>query len=193
MARGPELKYVDENWTISTISATGNVQQLGEISQGTTASTRTGDRVTYKSIHARMNFYLPQQSTGAALDGDVVRVMFLVDTKPYEVGTAIGVDEVLDTENYLSFRNLELSARFKVLKDETFALNYSGATDGGGTMAVNGVNRYKEFNAKLDVQTKFNNSAGAQPAVGNALYCIIIGATAEAGAVIRTRIRYTDI
>ena len=71
-----------------------------------------------------MNFYLPQQSTGAALDGDVVRVMFLVDTKPYEVGTAIGVDEVLDTENYLSFRNLELSARFKVLKDETFALNY---------------------------------------------------------------------
>lgn len=190
--RGPELKYKDENWTDSSISATGTVTMLGEINQGTSASERVGDRVTYKSIHARMNFYLPQQATGAALDGDVVRVMFFIDTKPYEVGTAIGVDEILDTENYLSFRNLELSTRFKVLKDDTFAINYTGATDGGGTMAVNGVNRYKEFNAKLEVQTKFNNATSPpNPPVSNVLYCLLIGATQEAGATIRTRIRFT--
>jgi hypothetical protein len=119
-AGGNEVKFHD-NVTNATVATAGGI--IDNIPTGIASGTEESQRIGRQITGTRLNFNgiltLPASAANAT---DVVRIMVVMDKQCN--GATFSATDLLDTSgNFLSYRNLENSKRFRVLYDKRFTLN----------------------------------------------------------------------
>lgn len=176
--RGPEVKTVDILATaVNVTSATPLlVSLLSAIAQGTTSSSRIGDRIQIKSVYVKANFY----------NNSTVMTTFnwslVLDKSPDN--TTPGVTSIYSnsTSNLTQLQVANL-ARFRVLRRQNTPYLTSGTVVGC---------TIDEFE-KLDVGTRFPDATGE--AVSYGIYFVVTSQSAVNVAALvdyDIRVRFTD-
>ncbi len=151
---GMENKFVDTTVTddpFTTIWAGGEMEDgtmlgLGIPSQGTGESQRDGRVYTLKSLHIKGYLEQPPVESNATPQGDqLARLALVWDTQTN--GAQMNAEDCMLTvgapDDVNSFRNLQFSHRFIVLKDKTFRVNVanSGMNEGAANLFASGLTR----------------------------------------------------
>ncbi len=156
-----ELKFHDVDQNDAEIAINGTILAGGTmnvIPQGLTGITRIGRRVIIKQIHWRYSIEL-DESVLVQHVSDVIRVMLYQDTQAN--GATASVTDILASDDYQSWNNLNNKGRFLILHDKTYTMN-SLAGAGNGT-ANDWSNRFivAEFHKKMDLPIEFSGADGA--------------------------------
>lgn len=175
--RGIESKFFDFELSDSNLIAGGqfvtktpavphpNSNTLNDIAQGTGESQRIGRKCTLTKIHCRLIFEFLQVSGVTLLDArdchETVRVMLIWDTQCN--GSGGSTTDVLDTNEYDSYRNLANVKRFRILMDKLVTFNTSIAVSGDGITTL--TERYDRdyqvrFSKKLWIPIEFAGTTG---------------------------------
>ncbi len=157
----PEIKFADAElaaeaftaaWVAKNPAGTGMTDSISVPVVGTGEENRDGRVYYIHSIHVHGKIQLPGTESDAAPQGGptYARLCLVWDTQTNAAEiTATDVMDAGGTDDTMSFRNLQNSSRFIVLKDKTFVLRPAQGNEG----AVNVF--YKAFN---DVRFKWNKS-----------------------------------
>lgn len=185
-----ELKFLDTVQATTVPAAAGSVYtNLVVIPQGDTESMRNGRKVVIKSINIRGRMYIQPQANSANTS-DVIRIMLVQDKQAN--GVAFTPALVLQTTDFLSYRNLANTSRFQVLYDQSFSLNSLGgvATDSFESVKTWTINR------KVNIPIEYDNSATTGAIGTQRSNSLAIMAIAENGALSNiqytSRVRYVD-
>ncbi len=135
---GLELKFKDfelQEEAFTTSWAAKNVTTancLGPVDQGSGPSNRLGRRIWAEGIYIRGEVrLLTQKAQTNASSAHVVRLCLVLDSQTNKAEVVPGnVMKTTVTNDYLTFRNLELQTRFKVLWDRTFVLTPTAMNEG---------------------------------------------------------------
>ncbi len=202
----PELKFLDEevatkNFTTSWSNLMPGDNTISGVAQGDGDSDRDGRVYYINSIHMSMFCVSPADLATSQPQPDVIgRVMVVLDTQANE--TTVVASEIMNAsfgEDYLAYRNLKFSKRFRVLWDKTFKLTHNGTTsqDGGGpiTYSINQTSTpifkfNKRFKKPIKVVT--TDASGTIGGISdNAI--VVIGSCNDATTFIHyhSRVRFT--
>ncbi len=171
-----ENKFVDYNVTAKVIGATwaggelddATALSLSAAGQGDSESQRDGRVYTINSIHLRGAIsQLNVESQTTPLADIIVRLVLVWDTQSN--GAQLNAEDVMLTvasaEDYRSFRNLQFSKRFIVLKDKTMTLQVARANtnEGAANLFANGAVKTmfkmnKSFKKGIKVRTTGTNA-----------------------------------
>lgn len=158
-AGGSELKFHDVALNDAVVSAAGTITpSINFIPQATTEIGRIGRKCTVVAINWHYTFILPEvDAVGTPAAGDFVRVILYVDKQTN--GAAATATDILETDNFLSFRNLANSGRFNVLLDKTVVLDYKTlASDGAGVVSSAAVLRQGSFYKRCNIPLEFSST-----------------------------------
>ncbi len=160
---GGELKFHDIDIDDAVIAINGTIQNTGSvnlIAQGTTESTRIGRKCTIKSINWRYNLSLTEEDGVANPAGsDSVRVILYQDKQCN--GVTAAVTDILESDDWQSFRNLANSGRFLIYMDRVHNMNRI-AGGGNGTASDWAGTRFNySYYKKCSIPLEFNSTAGA--------------------------------
>lgn len=119
-----ELKFKD-NFSANTAQTGGHVvETFPVIAQGTGESQRLGRQITCEALHINGIITLPASATGST---DVVRIIIVHDKQAN--GATFSPSDLLEpgtgSADFLSYRNLENTERFRVLSDKRYTMNAS--------------------------------------------------------------------
>lgn len=187
-----ELKFFDTDVNDASVSNAMTINNLTIVPEGNGESDRVGRKITIKKIHIRGTVTL-LSGTDMALCSTNVLCMLVQDTQTN--GAAFAATDLLDTDNFKSFRNLANSQRFKVLYKKVYSLKVSGAAPTGAALAHGEDIRYINVNKSVNIPIEYDNSAttGAVTTVrSNNLYWVTQATEASAGITAGARIRYQD-
>jgi len=176
-----EIKYFDQYQISTSVTASGTITNISDITRGNDVTQRIGNQVTLKSIHFRVGMYLNANATQTAL-----RILVIQDT----FGTnAPAVTDVLETA-FLSSYYSEIAPyywdyrkRFKILKDDVTYLCKNSDTSGV----------FKEYNIKLGFNSQH---IGASTTFKNQVYLLLVSNESNALNLpvvnIHSRLLFTD-
>ncbi len=190
----PEKKFLDTTITDAAISTTMTITNLTVIPEGNGESERIGRKVTIKNVHVKGIVVLNDQ-TSASLTTSQVIMMLVQDTQTN--GAQFTATDLLDTDNFHSFRNLANSGRFKVLYKKTLNMKSPGGSGRGttDTLAFSEDIRQINVNKTCNIEMEYDNSAttGAIATVrSNNLYWVTQSSAGVTQSVGTARIRYAD-
>lgn len=156
-----EKKYADTAGPL-TMTGSANVTCLNAIAQGDTGQTRDGDQAKLLSVQGKI-----WCRSGTSGQKSVWRVLLVHDKQ--SDGTAPTLAEILartaTVEHLTSSYNMDYSRRFKILYDKAFELNQPG---------VDGDSKFLRYYKKLNLHTRYNNSAGATSSItSNGLFIVV--------------------
>jgi len=154
---GDELKFFDTALAF-TFDATGEVPATGQlvlIPQGTTESTRVGNKCVITSINLKGNLlFAPGAAVAAA---STIAYMWLIqDTQANGAAAAI-TDVFTGTNASTVFRNIANSNRFIILKK--FVWNFT--SQAGATTAFAQVIKNFNYYKKCNIPLKYSSTSGA--------------------------------
>lgn len=154
---GVEKKFADFETTNDVFGTAWAVMQDGTIkcisgvTQGDGESERDGRIYHILSLHmAGFIEILATEGQTAPLGDSLARVVVLIDTQTNE--TEVVATEVMDggqTDDINSFRNLQFSSRFRILKDQTFRI------PGQAGSMVTGANAFDQGPVKIPFKWNF--------------------------------------
>ncbi len=157
-----EVKFHDVDVDDAVISAAGIIQNTGSINlipQGVTEITRVGRKCTITSILWHYALILPS-TTDVANTSDVVRMIMYHDKQAN--GATATVLQILETDNYQSFRNLTETGRFNILMDKTFAMNTRGLGEAAGPITASSEWTISaSFFKTVNIPIEYNSTLGA--------------------------------
>ncbi len=173
---------------------------LVDIAQGTSASQRIGRKITITQIHVRLIFTYTGTtivgSLGASqLCNDTIRVMLYQD-KQCNGQSAIATD-LLQEDNLRGFRNINNTARFRILVDKTFDFN-TQTTGAGGNTNQDSIIDYKNkkcyFSKLVKIPMEYSGVTGSITEMRSNNIGIITWSEHGTTEIheSRMRIRYTD-
>lgn len=177
----PEWKSIEVAGISQAVNTSGYLANLIDISQGTAIGQRVGNKVTIRSIECQG--YV--EADASATVAQMTRIMFVWDYAPN--GTAAALNNILQTANVNSERNLDFRERFKILKDMHIPIA-PVSQDG----SMKNVNYYR----KLYKEVSFTGAGGTTINKGMLYLCLVgsvITGTADAQFRATIRIRYTDV
>lgn len=121
---GPETKFIDAGFVNTAQTTTMSLVQMNIMAQGTTNTTRVGNKVQCRGIEVRGSVGLPTSPDNAVN----VRVGLVVDFQANGVVPTVGEiwNNLAPAPNVFAHRNLNYIERFKVLKDELIGLSADG-------------------------------------------------------------------
>lgn len=185
-----ELKRVETTAAWATNIDTTNYQLLllNPLAQGTTAQTRNGDQVKFKSLDMRMFIRNPTATANA------IRILVFKDLDPD--GATISSTDVLDLHTILAHRNMDYSRRFIVYSDKVY--NFAP-----NAYHIPVFERLHVDLSKVVKKTANNNNNITSYSLGNAgtiadisqgaYYVMALGATASSMQLdLHSRMRYLD-
>lgn len=185
---GTEFKFLDTQKALTNITASwagGEFDPAANAlccpTKGTGPSNRDGDKICITGIHIRGHINLEKQIDQAdAIRAQQYCICLVQDTQTN--GAQLNAEDVMvatDPET-ASFRNIQYSGRFKILKKWRGALTYSnGFTDGANTGTVSGQGRYFEANINCRIPVSFSGDAGTVADItDNSLHIIACASTA---------------
>lgn len=179
-----ELKNIDTTLGVPAVGVTtGVLTLLNGTTQGTTATTRLGRRITVKSIYIRGNLTLNPTSTGFS----EFRLLIVYDKQAN--ATAPVATDILVADTINNVNNLSNSRRFVTLMD--YAPEHGIGTAGP---QMHQISLYK----KCNLVTEFN--AGSAGTIGDiqsgSIYALMYFngriTVAAANANINVRVRFSD-
>ncbi len=163
-----------------------------DIPQGNGESDRIGRKCTIKSIHVKGTIELPGK-TDANSVSDVVVGMLVLDTQTN--GAVFAMTDLLEIDNFRSFRNLANSNRFKILKKKVYTLKVGGAAPSGAAFIFGEDIRWVNINWNGSIQLEYDNSATTGVVTSmrsNNVYWVTQSKGGFCNSVIQCRIRYSD-
>ncbi len=118
------LTVIGVNWVTRNPATT---DCISAVAQGDTDSSRDGRVYYINSAHIRGQVTQPiQEAQGAPVGDSVVRILMVLDTQTNKTEmTATDCMDNSGTGDWMGFRNLSNTSRFKVLKDMTIRLETS--------------------------------------------------------------------
>lgn len=154
---GAELKFHDVDLNDAAISQAGTItNSINLIAQGVTESERIGRKCTLKKIGWKFDIQLLAATTPTA--NEVVRVIMYVDKQTN--GAAATALNLLQTDDFQSFNNLENKGRFRTLMDRTYAFNPSISGD-GTTIDTSTLTICDSFYKNVNLPIEFSGATGA--------------------------------
>ncbi len=183
-----ESKFLDVDVT-DAIVATGGfvVDTLHVIAQGTTESQRIGRKVVISKIMFKYSFDLPL-STIIGNTADVLRLIIFVDRQCN--GAAATITDILNEADVRSFRNLENSARFRILLDRTEQINATGSGDGAANDVAPTI-RFRRWFKDCSIPIEFDSTTGAITEIkSNNISMLVVSDTGLVGFNAKVRLRY---
>lgn len=171
----PELKNIDYiTNTLFPTSASSNfnvANVINLVAQGATPLQYIGRSLMMKKLSFRYIFNSNTTNLSVATNGSfMVRLLLVYDKDPN--GTAPLITEILTTDDFGSFNNLDSADRYCVLYDKIKQIN----PDGGGAVggAVNGAIGFWKGNIKLNHIMKFQGATAAITSITKgAIYAFI--------------------
>ncbi len=157
---GGEMKFHDIDVDDAVIAQNGVIQNTGTINiipQGVTEVQRVGRKCNVHRIMWKYNLTLAASATVGAVD--TVRMILYQDTQCN--GATAAVTDIMESDNYQTFRNLANSGRFNILYDKMHQMNPM-ASAGNGTAndaAPWALNR--TFYKKCNIPLEFDSTTGA--------------------------------
>lgn len=200
-----EKKFVDYNLNVeawSVVWATRNpvtVNCLNTVTQGTGESERNGRKCKMHNCYVRGEIILTQnESQTAPADAQHFRIILVLDTQTNATeANALSVMESTLGTDYLGFRRLENTVRFKVLWDRTFTIRPLVMNEGAANLFAKGGNKIifkimKNFRTPIVV----NYTSSADPATvaqisDNSLHIMGIATTASATLTYQSKVRFS--
>lgn len=182
-----EKKFVDVSTTVNADDV-GSVTLLNGMTQGTSQSTRIGNKISMTSVQFRLAAFNGATTT----QSPIMRFLVVYDKQTNAATPAI--TDILVASTVVSPMNLANRDRFVVLAEETFRPDNTF----NDTAAVAEFSEYKARYLKLRLDTIYNNTSGGTVAdiQTGALWFIAlstsINGTAEPAVTLYTRTRYTD-
>jgi hypothetical protein len=175
-----EKKYMDTVYTTQAITGgASNIYLLNGNVQGTSQTTRVGNRATIKNIELNFNFTNTVASN--------IKCMLVIDKEPQ--ATAFSISALLNAigGNYLpwSLRNSVNSQRFVTIKNIELVLNPNVSA----TAVLKKIKKYIKCN--LPVQYNGGNAGTVADITANALYMVFLS-DANPTVLWSSRLRYTD-
>lgn len=154
-----ELKFFDTAPANATISSTGEIpsSSVVPIAQGTTENDRIGRKCTIKKILWRYTLLLPFGTLQS--NTDVVRIILYQDKQCN--GATIAALDLLETDEFDSFRNLANSNRFRILMDRVHVLNMPAAGGNGTAIETCSYTMRRTFNKTCNIPLEFDSTTGA--------------------------------
>lgn len=152
LMKNPEVKFVDNNFN-QQVSYSGFVELCNEVSLGTTAFTRLGQKINLIAFSLRIRL-TSQGILSTAGSSDVLHVALVFDKQPN--GATITYDDVFSSGGSSATllacqapRNINNLERFEVIKREMLEINQdgSGAAQLDWYCKLNHVTRYNGGNA----------------------------------------------
>lgn len=192
-ANGGELKFHDVAVTGTSVATGGDfLPTLGSllvIPQGLTESTRIGRKIVVRNILWKGICVVEGAGNISAAD-DSIRIILYLDNQTN--GAIATVLTILQTANYLSFRNLENAGRYNVLMDKT--INMRGWGGSNGTGEENGRIRYPfTFYKKCNIPIEYASTTGVIAEIrSNNLCVLVISFKGTAQIESNLRIRFSD-
>lgn len=104
------------------VNSTPVVTLLNGIAQGTTTSTRVGNRVYMEAVEVRLHI---TNETGSTDRLNQMRAILVLDTQAN--GSTLTVPDVLTSTSLVAFEDLYESDRFVILYDKVLPLNFYGS------------------------------------------------------------------
>lgn len=196
----PEKKYKDSTAYVSSVTESGQIILLNGLLQGTSTSTRVGQKIKMKSVYLKMLAYGPTAVATPTIPGVFIRTMIVWDAQPN--GATFTLADLLENDAVavvaVSPLNMANTARFKVLYDQTKFLQ----TQQAGTAEVAGsplVAFYDQTFQKMDLEVSYanTNNGNIQDIRTGALFLVFIGFTGNNAnnnidVTYYNRIRYYD-
>ena len=207
-----EKKFLDMNLNDASITAVGTfptatgveglANTIVDLPQGTGESARIGRKCTITNIHARFNFeFLAANSATTLVQANIAHetIRLLVGHDKQCNGTGPAAADILEIDEYNSFRNLANSKRFSILYDKIWAWNTSAISEGNGTnrSSERVVTDYQvNVNIKCFIPIEYSSTTGALSEIrSNNLFVMIWskhGNRMRLASPSKLRIRYID-
>ncbi len=203
---GLENKFVDNELDATAFAATwatmepaASVETISATAIGNTESSRDGRVYFINSVHLRGFVSRAAVESQAAPFNDVVaRICLVWDTQTN--GAQLTATDVMDggqSNDYIAFRNLQFTKRFRILMDKTITLKAYGQTNEGAVnLFANGLDRSPTFVYNRVFKTPIKVICKGTTAVvasitDNSLH--VIGAATGASALLtyQSRIRFS--
>lgn len=197
---GIETKFIDYTLAKTAFSATvaggeldptSSVDCISAIAQGDGESNRDGRKCTLISLHIRGNVNISASSGSTAQAPSIMRVIVVWDTQTN--GAQLNAEDVMLPAAHVehSFRNLQFSKRFRILKDQTFTVvPVAGAGDG----AVNDfseVERSFKWNFKFKIPVIHNGTSAVVATItDNSIHIIGFANNVSCNLSYQTRVRF---
>jgi len=192
--RGAEYKFIDFSLDDAVVAATSTITStIHTIPAGYTESTRIGRKCTLTNIHWKYRCYLPETLAAAnPIQCDAVRIILYQDKQCN--GAAAVATDILETDNYQSFRNLANSGRFIIHLDKIVTVNHTGiGITAATTYSTTEVTRNGKFNKKLNIPLEFDGVNGTiGETKSNCLGVLLISNNGVAGFESNIRLRFSD-
>lgn len=191
-ADGGENKFFDTAVGQTASSTTGAIflDSICLIPQGVTESTRVGRKCTLRSISMRGQMILPSQTSKNTTTDRLRYIIYLDKQTNGATATVLGLLESTDVN---SFRNLAESGRFKVLADNTIALNTLAGSGDGTTEDYGIVSRNFVFNKRCNIPLEFSATTGAITELRSSnIGILFISESARANLQANIRVRFSD-
>lgn len=189
-----ERKFLDNVFESGTLQfdTTGTVTAINAMAQGTTQSTRIGNKITMKSVYIRYRV----TNGAASIAATMFRVLIVYDTQTNAATPALGdILQAGPADPTLRMMNLANRDRFKILYEDTFTPVGTVVSD---TSATTEWQEYRTRFININLDTIFNNTSGGTVAdiQTGGLFLVTMsnfptGANEPLG-VATTRIRYVD-
>lgn len=182
-----EKKFLDVSTTVNADDV-GQVIALNAMAQGTSQSTRVGNKISMTSIQMR----LASANGATTTTPPIIRYMIIYDKQTNAAAPTIA--DILQAVGVLAPMNMGNRDRFVILMEDTWRPDntYSDAA------AVAEFTEYKQRYKRLHLDTIYNNTNGGTVADINSggLFFIalsnIANGTAEPTMSLYARLRYTD-
>lgn len=184
-----ERKFLDYTGTADP-TTTGSVEVLNAMAQGTSQSTRVGNKIHMTSIQGRLSITNGTVGTVAP----VIRYMIIYDTQTNAALPALL--DILTPGTVIGFMNLANRDRFRIIWERTFTPSVGTFSD---TAAVAEFTEFIKIYQKLNLDVVFNNTNGGTIAdiqTGSLLLVTLSNVAAGTGAPVdgsQFRLRYTDL
>jgi len=151
-----ELKFLDTSITDASISGACTFTDLNVIVQDDLPNGRDGRKVVVSSIHVK-GFVKLRAATAATDTSGTVRCMLIQDKQTN--GATMTAAQLLTSDAYNSFRNLNNSKRFKILWKEEYDLKAGGAAPSGAALVFSEDIQHINANVKCNIPLTFDQTA----------------------------------
>jgi len=190
-----EMKFFDVvvNGTATTVGQIQNAGSFVNIASGVGESGRIGRKITVKKVLLHLTIILPEViNQNTPKNADSVRIIVYNDKQCN--GATATVPLMLETADYLSFKNLENSPRFNFLYDKQHVLNL-------GTLSENTNDLFsscaemaiKKIYMNCNIPVEYSGTTGVIAEIrSNNIGVMLIGLNGTLDVTGFCRIRYTD-
>ncbi len=155
--RNAELKFHDIDVDDAVVAQNGTILNGGSINligQGTGESVRIGRKCTIRKIGWKWT--MQNSSIATANAQNVIRLILYLDKQAN--GATATITDILESNSFISHRNLANSGRFQILMDRNYTFNPS--IGGNGTaLDTAGMDKAGSFYRNVNIPLEFTGTA----------------------------------